>query len=97
MNDMLKNFGIDQNVSAFCEEVLQGLKPRFEKIDEVAEYNHYKVLAAMQKNKVSAACLTCRQTISVSLCTRRTSWQRGLPKPHYSLKARSSVGRFPYR
>ena len=47
--------------------------------------------------KVSAACLTCRQTISVSLCTRRTSWRSSLPKLHLSLKARSSVGRFPYR
>ena len=47
--------------------------------------------------KVSTACLTCRQTICVSLCTRRTSWRSSLPKLHLSLKARSSVGRFPYR
>lgn len=33
--------------------VLEGLKERFDKIDEVAEYNQLKVLSAMQKNKVA--------------------------------------------
>jgi len=32
------------------------LKDRFEKLDEVAEYNQMKVLAAMQKHRVSAEC-----------------------------------------
>ena len=33
------------------------LKERFEKIDETAEYNQLKVIHAMQKHKVSEACL----------------------------------------
>ena len=33
--------------------MLEGLKERFDKIDEVAEYNQLKVLSAMQKNKVA--------------------------------------------
>ncbi len=32
------------------------MKPRFEALDQTAEYNQTKVLAAMQKNKLSAGC-----------------------------------------
>lgn len=51
------SMGISEEVYAFGERVLQDLKPRFEKIDEVAECNQLKVLAAMQKHQVSEACL----------------------------------------
>ena len=40
----------------FGEKIEAGLKPRFEKIDAVAEFNQLKVLNAMQKNRVSAEC-----------------------------------------
>ncbi len=53
---MYKNFGIADAVSDFCLEVEAFLKDRFEKLDEVAEYNQMKVLAAMQKHRVSAEC-----------------------------------------
>ena len=53
---MYKNFGIADVVSDFCLEVEASLKDRFEKLDEVAEYNQMKVLAAMQKHRVSAEC-----------------------------------------
>lgn len=53
---MYKNFGIVDAVSDFCLEVEASLKDRFEKLDEVAEYNQMKVLAAMQKHRVSAEC-----------------------------------------
>lgn len=53
---MYKNFGIADAVSDFCLEVEASLKDRFEKLDEVAEYNQMKVLAAMQKHRVSAEC-----------------------------------------
>ena len=43
-------------VAAFGEKILDSLKDRFEKIDRMAEANQYKVIAAMQKNRVSAAC-----------------------------------------
>lgn len=49
--------GISPKVYAFGEEVLAGLKERFSEIDRIAEYNQLKVVSAMQKNKVSEACL----------------------------------------
>lgn len=48
--------GISPEVEAFGEKIVQDLKERFEKIDQVAEYNQAKVLAAMQKHRVSAEC-----------------------------------------
>ena len=56
MKEMYKNFGIADAVSDFCLEVEASLKERFAKLDEVAEYNQMKVLAAMQKHRVSAEC-----------------------------------------
>lgn len=56
MKEMYKNFGIADAVSDFCLDVEASLKDRFEKLDEVAEYNQMKVLAAMQKHRVSAEC-----------------------------------------
>ena len=56
MKEMYKNFGIADAVSDFCLEVEASLNDRFEKLDEVAEYNQMKVLAAMQKHRVSAEC-----------------------------------------
>ncbi len=51
------NLGISKKVFDFGEEVLKSLKERFEKIDEIAEYNQNKVLYALQKNRVDASCL----------------------------------------
>ncbi len=51
------NLGVSKQVLEFGEEILRGLKPRFEEIDETAEYNQNKVLLAMQKNRVDASCL----------------------------------------
>lgn len=48
-----QELGIDETVYAFGEEVLKGLKERFEQIDETVEYNQLKVIRAMQKNIVS--------------------------------------------
>ena len=55
-NEMLTALGISPAVARFGDEVLNSLKTRFEEIDATAEYNQYKVIAAMQKNRVSAAC-----------------------------------------
>ena len=52
-----EELGISQKVYEFGEQILEGLKDRFEKIDQRAEYNQLKVLKAMQENKVSEACL----------------------------------------
>ena len=48
--------GVSPAVYQYGERVLEKLRPRFEKIDKVAEYNQNKVLSAMQKHRVSAAC-----------------------------------------
>ena len=49
-------FGISDEVFSLGSEVLEGIKPQFEQIDAIAEFNQAKVIAAMQKNHVSAAC-----------------------------------------
>ena len=48
--------GISQGVYAYGEKALEQLTERFAAIDKIAEYNQAKVVAAMQKNRVSAAC-----------------------------------------
>ncbi len=55
--NMFKSLGISEEVYEFGEVILEGLKGRFEEIDERAEYNQLKVLKAMQDNQVSEACL----------------------------------------
>lgn len=50
---MFETMGISKEVYEFGAKILDGLKERFEKIDEVAEYNQMKVLKAMQDCKVS--------------------------------------------
>ena len=59
MEDLLELYesvGISPAVYARGEKTLEGLKERFARIDAVAEYNQTKVISAMQKNRVSAAC-----------------------------------------
>ena len=53
IENMYQSMGISKEVYNFGKEILEGLKERFEKIDEVAEYNQMKVLNAMQECKVS--------------------------------------------
>lgn len=49
-----KSFGITDDVLEFSESVLSSLSEQFAKIDRIAELNQYKVIAAMQENKVNA-------------------------------------------
>lgn len=51
-----KELGITDEAYNFGEKILGSLKDRFDKIDKIAEYNQCKVLAAMKKNRVDAAC-----------------------------------------
>ncbi len=55
--EMYLKAGISPKVYEFCEAIWNSLKNRFEEIDAVSEYNQLKVISAMQKNKVSEACL----------------------------------------
>jgi len=54
--ELYNEMGISPAVYAYGERVLAGLKERFDHIDQIAEHNQAKVIAAMQKNRVSAAC-----------------------------------------
>ena len=49
--------GISDEVMAFAGPVLDGLKDRFEKIDEMAEYNQLRVIRAMQEAGIGEASL----------------------------------------
>jgi len=53
ITNMYQSMGISKKVYDFGNEILAGLKERFDAIDEVAEYNQMKVLNAMQECKVS--------------------------------------------
>lgn len=55
MNKQIYNeLGICKEIYDYGGQILGNLKERFEKIDEIAEYNQMKVIKAMQKNKVDA-------------------------------------------
>ena len=57
LQEMYASLDIDAQVLAFGEHILENLKDRFAAIDETAEYNQLKVIRAMQKARVSEACL----------------------------------------
>ena len=57
INKMYKEMGISAQVYEYGELICRKLKERFEQIDENAEFNQMKVLNALQKAKVSEACL----------------------------------------
>lgn len=52
---MLEKLGISARVSSFADQIESELSERFREIDRVAEFNQYKVLKAMQDNRVSEA------------------------------------------
>lgn len=54
---MYAEMGISPEVLKFGNDILRDLRSRFDRIDENTEYNQLKVLRALQKNKVSEACL----------------------------------------
>lgn len=56
--DIYKQMGIDEQVYRFGEEIWNSLEKRFREIDVISEYNQLKVIQAMQKNRVSEACLS---------------------------------------
>ena len=54
--EFYQQMGVSPAVYAYGEAALKRLEARFAEIDKIAEYNQAKVLAAMQKNRVSAQC-----------------------------------------
>lgn len=57
VQNLYKALGISDKVYYFCKDILDGLRQRFDEIDQNAEYNQLKVIKAMQENRVSEACL----------------------------------------
>lgn len=55
--EIYEKLGVSKRTYELGEEVCKSLKERFEKIDEIAEYNQNKVLYALQKNRVDATCM----------------------------------------
>ena len=56
LTELYTSMGITPAVYQYGETALSRLQERFAAIDQIAEHNQAKVIAAMQKNRVSAAC-----------------------------------------
>ena len=54
--NLYSEMGISPAVYEYGEKAIAKLTERFAQIDKIAEHNQAKVLSAMQKNRVSAAC-----------------------------------------
>ena len=52
-NFIKEQFDISDEVLSYCSEIEKNIKPQFEQLDTIAEYNQLKVLSAMQKNRLS--------------------------------------------
>lgn len=57
LRKLYARMGIEKEIYEYGEAVLKRLVPRFQEIDETAEYNQLKVVGAMQECQVSEACL----------------------------------------
>lgn len=55
LSAMYQTLGVSPQVYAYGQRVLDRLRDRFDAIDQTAEYNQGKVLAAMQKNRLAAS------------------------------------------
>ena len=54
--ELYNGMGVSNAVYYYGEAALKKLEARFAEIDKIAEYNQAKVISAMQKKRVSAAC-----------------------------------------
>ena len=70
LTEFYAELGVSPAVYEYGEKAIASLRERFEAIDKIAEYNQAKVLSALQKNRVSAACFVGRsfgREVSISL------------------------------
>jgi cystathionine beta-lyase family protein involved in aluminum resistance len=51
-----EQFNFEDEVIEYCLSVEDSLSDKFKEIDKITEYNQYKVLAAMQKNRLNESC-----------------------------------------
>lgn len=58
LKEYYKSLGIDEKVYNFSKKIEEGLSDRFQKFDQIAEFNQLKVLKAMQTHKIAEAHLS---------------------------------------
>ena len=96
--EIYRPLGVSPQVCAFGERVLDGLRERFAAVDRIAEANQAKVLAAMQKNRVSAACFAATtgygMTTSAAISSSASMPTRSTPRLR-SCGRRSPAARMP--
>mgnify|MGYP003305880940 CR=1 FL=1 len=56
MENIYKVIGLDDKIFEYGEKIEKQILSRFSDIDKIAEANQVKIINAMQKNRVSAAC-----------------------------------------
>lgn len=56
--NIYRELGIDDDTMDKSSRIIEELADRFKAVDEITEYNQLKVIAAMQKCRVSEACLS---------------------------------------
>ena len=66
--EFYETMGVSRAVYHYGEKALENLTDRFAEIDKIAEYNQAKVLCAMQKHRVSAACFCWYDRIRLRRC-----------------------------
>ncbi len=58
IKEIYKQMDIDDDILRYAQDKLEGLKERFDRIDETAEYNQLRVLNAFRNCRVSEACFS---------------------------------------
>ena len=99
LTTMYESLGVSRAVYEYGEMILDGLRPRFEAIDRTAEYNQTKVLAAMQKNKLSAGCFAATTGYGYAArCLKRSMPTASIPKLRlYARRSPAARTRWPSR
>ncbi|HZH92844.1 MAG TPA: methionine gamma-lyase family protein, partial [Tissierellaceae bacterium] len=54
VNYLCKQYGLDKDVVEFVNRMEELVKARFKTLEEIREYNQYKVIGAMQDNRLSS-------------------------------------------
>ena len=95
MSNLLKeqymSAGITEEVYDFCDRIADGLKERFEKIDEVAQINQIKVLCACRKKESVQDVLSHLQVMDMMILAGKLSKQYMpmyfMPNRHLSVRS----------
>ena len=67
MREMYRNLGISDKIYDYSNDILEGLKERFDNIDKNAEYNQLKVI--MQCRKTEWLRCICRAQQDMDIMT----------------------------